>query len=154
HFTYAAGTTLTRAAADTVHLGTNVGNIGLEGVTYDPLTNGFIFVKEKDPEAVFQTTIDFVNHTASNGSATTENNVNLFDPSSLNVIDLADVYALSNIPALDGQPDGSHLLLLSQESAKVLEVDRSGTIISTLNLVSDPGNPLDIVSQQLEGITM
>src|SRR5262249_52169025 len=39
-FTYAAGTTLTRAQTQTVKLGTTIGNIGLEGVTYDPLTTG------------------------------------------------------------------------------------------------------------------
>ena len=35
-FTYVAGTTLTRADAQTVKLGTTIGNIGLEGVTNDP----------------------------------------------------------------------------------------------------------------------
>src|SRR5262249_16841289 len=56
--------------------------------------------------------------------------------------------------SLNGNPDSSHLLILSQESAKVVEVDRSGNIYSSLTLVSDPGNPLSIVDQQDEGITM
>ena len=58
-FTYVAGGTLHRADVQTVKLGTTIGNIGLEGVSYDPLTGGFIFVKEKDPESIFQTGIDF-----------------------------------------------------------------------------------------------
>ena len=153
-FTYTADTTLTRADAQTAHLGTNVGNIGLEGLTYDPLTGGFIFVKETSPEGVFQTTIDFATDTASNGSATTVNSVNLFDPALANVLDFADVFALSNNPALSGQADEDHLLLLSQESAKIVEIDRSGTVISSLNIVSDPGNPLNVASQQHEGLTM
>ncbi|MDB5438472.1 MAG: Alkaline phosphatase D-related protein [Caulobacteraceae bacterium] len=66
-FTYAAGTTLTRADAKTVDLGTDIGNVGLEGVSYDPQTGGFILVKEKDAEGVFQTTVDFNAGTASNG---------------------------------------------------------------------------------------
>ena len=78
-FTYVAGTTLTRAAAETVKLGTFVGNIGLEGLSYDPLTNGYILVKEKTPKSIFQTNIDFVAHTATNGSPTTDNSVALFD---------------------------------------------------------------------------
>ena len=41
-FTYAPGTTLTRADAQTVKLGTFVPNIGIEGISYDPLTGGFI----------------------------------------------------------------------------------------------------------------
>ena len=48
-FTYAPGTTLHRADAQTVKLGTFVGNIGLEGVTYDPQTGGYILVKETGP---------------------------------------------------------------------------------------------------------
>jgi predicted extracellular nuclease len=152
-FTYVAGGTLTRAAAQTANLGTNVGNVGLEGLTYDPLTGGYIFVKEKDPESIFQTTIDFATNTASNGSASTVNSTNLFNPALLNVIDLADVYALSNLSTI-GANDKGNLLVLSQESAKILEVDRNGTILSTLNLVSDPGNPLDVVSQQHEGVAM
>ncbi|MBP6030511.1 MAG: SdiA-regulated domain-containing protein [Sphingobium sp.] len=152
--TYQAGTTLTRTNAPTVSLGTNVGNVGIEGLSYDPLTGGYIFAKEKTPISVFQSTIDFVNGTASNGSASTVNNVDLFDSTGLNVLDLADVYALSNISAAVGADEEANLLLLSQESAQVLEVDRAGNILSTLTLVSDPGNPLDIASQQHEGMTM
>lgn len=153
-FTYEAGGTLTRAEAKTVQIGTNVGNVGLEGLTYDPLTGGYVFVKEKSPEGVFQTTIDFENGTASNGSPTTINSTDLFDPALLNVIDLADVFALSNLGTAIGTSEEGNLLLLSQESAKILEVDRAGNVLSTLTLQSDPGNPLDIVSQQHEGLTM
>ena len=46
-FTYVRGATLTRADVQTVKLGTTVGNIGLEGVTNDPLAGGFVLVKEK-----------------------------------------------------------------------------------------------------------
>lgn len=152
--TYQAGTTLTRANAPTVALGTNVGNVGIEGLSFDPLTGGYIFAKEKTPISVFQSTIDFVNGTASNGSASTVNNIDLFGSSGLNVLDLADVYALSNIATAVGTDEESNLLLLSQESAQILEVDRAGNILSTLTLVSDPGNPLDIASQQHEGLTM
>jgi hypothetical protein len=61
-------------------LGTTVGNVGLEGVSFDPLTGGYIFVKERSPLGIFQTTLNFTAGTASNGSATTENPTNLFDP--------------------------------------------------------------------------
>lgn len=44
-FTYAAGTTLTREDTRTVKLGTTIGNIGLEGVTNDPASGGFVVVK-------------------------------------------------------------------------------------------------------------
>ncbi len=153
-FTYVANTTLTRAAAKTVALGTNVGNIGLEGLTYDPQTGGYIFVKEKTPESIFQTGIDFAAGTATNGSAATVNSTDLFDPSKVGVVDFADVFSLSNLSALNGKADSSHLLVLSQESAKIVNVDRSGTVFSSLTIVSDAGNPLSVVDQQHEGMTM
>jgi uncharacterized protein YjiK len=153
-FTYVADSTLTREDASTVSLGTNVGNVGLEGVTYDPESDSYIFVKEKSPEAIFETTIDFATGTASNGSATTVASVDLFDPDLLGVLDIADVYALSNLGDLAGTEEGTHLLVLSQESGVILEVGRDGTIYSSLTLVSDSDNPLSIVNQQHEGVAM
>ena len=153
-FTYAAGTTLTRSNAKTVKLGTFVNNTGTEGLSYDPITNGYIVLKEISPMGIFQTGIDFNAGTATNGSATTDNSVNLFDPALLGFSDVADVFALSNLPALSGQPLYNNLLVLSQENAKVVNIDRSGTIFSTLTIVSDPGNPLDAANQQHEGMTM
>lgn len=153
-FTYEAGTTLNRAGAQTVDLGTFSPNLGLEGLTYDPLTGGFIFVKEKLPLGVFQSTLDFNAGTASNGSSTTENSIDLFDPNLLGLTDIADVFALSNIASLAGTAEESNLLILSQESGKIVEVDRLGNVLSSLTLQSDPGNPLNIAAQGHEGISM
>jgi uncharacterized protein YjiK len=152
-FTYAAGSTLTRAATQSVKLGTFAPNIGLEGLSFDPQTGGFIFAKETAPQGVFQSQIDFAAGTATNGSPTTENSIDLFDPALANLLDLADVYALSNVTTLSGA-ESSHLLLLSQESAKVVKLDRQGAIAGALTIVSDPGNPLSVASQQHEGLTM
>ncbi|MFN6561033.1 MAG: SdiA-regulated domain-containing protein [Nostoc sp. ChiSLP01] len=58
-FTYVPNTTLTKSDVQTVKLGTTVGNIGIEGISYDPLTSGFIAVKETQPQGIFQTGIDF-----------------------------------------------------------------------------------------------
>lgn len=153
-FTYAAGTTLTRANTKTVKLGTFVNNTGTEGLSYDPKTGGYIVLKEISPIGIFQTNVDFNAGTATNGSATTDNSTNLFNPSLLGVSDVADVFALSNLPALSGQPLYDNILVLSQENAKVVNVDRSGNISNSLTIVSDPGNPLDAPSQQHEGMTM
>lgn len=153
-FTYVAGTTLTRSAAQTVKLGTTIGNIGLEGLCYDPMTSGFIFAKETQPQGIFQTGIDFVAGTATNGSPSTVNSTTLFDPALANVLDFADVFALSTLPALNGQPNYGNLLVLSQESGKVVNISRSGVVSSSLTIVSDPGNPLSLPDQQHEGLTM
>lgn len=153
-FTYAAGTTLTRANTQTVKIGTFVPNTGTEGLSYDPLTGGYIVLKEITPIGIFQTGVNFTAGTATNGSATTENSTNLFDPALLGFSDVADVFALSNIPSLNGQSLYNNLLVLGQENAKVVNIDRNGTIVNTLTIVSDAGNPLDVASQQHEGLTM
>jgi uncharacterized protein YjiK len=153
-FTYAPGATLTRSDTQTVTLGTIAGNTGMEGISYDPQTGGFIAVKEAQPQGIFQTNIDFAAGTATNGSPTTENSINLFDPALAGLLDFADVFALSNVPTLNGYPDSTHLLLLSQESGRIVNIDRSGHISSSLSILSDPGNPLDVPGQQHEGLTM
>jgi uncharacterized protein YjiK len=153
-FTYAGGGTLTRAATQTVKLGTTVGNIGLEGLSYDPQTGGYIVVKETQPLGIFQTGIDFAAGTATNGSPTTENSVNLFDPALAGVSDFSDVYALSNLPAAVSGADAGHLLIISQEAGRIVEVDRAGLVSGSLTIASDAGNPLSVPDQGHEGITM
>ena len=153
-FTYAAGTTLTRANAQTVDLGTFVGNVGIEGISYDPQTGGIIAAKEIQPAGIFQTLVDFAAGTATNGSPTAENSINLFDPALANLLDFADVYAMSNLFALNGQAQSGNLLVLSQESGKIINIDRAGNISSSLTIVTDPGNPVPLPDQQHEGLTM
>ena len=153
-FTYIPGTTLTKANAQVVKLGTTIGNVGMEGISWDPQSGGFIGVKEKELAGIFQTTIDFAAGTASNGSPTTVNSINLFDPALANLLDFADVYALSNLSSLSGKPDYGRLLVLSQESGQVVSIDRSGNISSSLKIFSDPGNPVSVVDQGHEGLTM
>jgi uncharacterized protein YjiK len=152
-FTYVPGTTLTRSAVQTVKLGTTIGNEGIEGISSDPLTGGFALVKETQPEGVFQTGIDFPAGTATNGSPTTANSTNLFDPALLGLPDLSDVFSLSNLATLTGT-DASHLLILSQEAGRIVNVDRSGHVSSSLTIVSDQGNPLSVADQSHEGLTM
>lgn len=153
-FTYAAGTTLSRDATQTVKIGTFVDNTGTEGLSYDPQTAGFICVKEMTPMGIFQTGVDFGAGTATNGSPAMENSVDLFDPSLTGFTDLADVFALSNLPSMTGEPHAGNLLLLSQEDGKVVNIDRTGSIHSMLTIQTDAGNPLTVAGQQHEGITM
>lgn len=71
--------------------------------------------------------------TATNGSASTVNSVDLFDPALLGLTDIADVYALSNLPGLTGSQK-NNLLVLSQEEGVIVNVDRGGAIGSTLTI--------------------
>lgn len=150
---YTPNTTLNPATASAVKLGTTVGNIGLEGVTYDRASGDYIFVKEKTPMGVFQSTADFVTHQASNGGPGVDNPQNLFDPALIavpgqgTVLDLGDIYALSNVvPA--NSPDRDHLLLLSEESGQLLKVDRQGKVYSTRYVEIAP------LHAQIEGVTL
>lgn len=153
--TYQAGATLNYSDAQHVKLGTTVGNIGLEGVSYDPKTGGFIFAKEVSPEGLFLTTLDFANGTASNGSPTTVNSVNMFNPALLGLGDLADVFALSNISALTGAAK-DNLLVVSQESARLVETDRNGNLLGSIDLSTllNIGDKLSAQDMQFEGVTM
>ncbi|WP_196807434.1 SdiA-regulated domain-containing protein [Candidatus Solirubrobacter pratensis] len=51
-------------------------------------------------------------------------------------------------------PDASHLLIISQESGRIVDVDRSGHVSSSLTIPADPGNPLSVPDQTHEGVTM
>ncbi|MGE0102664.1 MAG: lamin tail domain-containing protein [Blastocatellales bacterium] len=153
-FTYVPGAILNRSDVQTVKLGTTTGNIGFEGLSYDPLTGGYIFVKELDPLSVFQTGIDFAAGTATNGSPTATGSTDLFNPALANLEDFSDVFALSNLPSLNGQPDYSHLIILSQESGQIINIDRTGNVFSRLTIVADQGNPLPVAEQTHEGLTM
>jgi uncharacterized protein YjiK/methionine-rich copper-binding protein CopC len=135
-FTYVANTTLpantlTAAGVRTVKLGTTIGNIGIEGVSYDPMTGGFIAVKESGPSGVFQTSLDFALGSASNGSATTVDSVNLFDPTKTGLSAHNDVFALSNILP-NTAPDYSHIMILSAPDGKIVKMDRTGKLLGTL----------------------
>src|SRR5262249_31507190 len=105
-------------------------------------------------QSIFQTGIDFVAGTATNGSPTATSSADLFNPALANLADFSDVFALSNLPSLNGHPDYSHLLVLSQESGQIINIDRNGNISSTLTIVSDAGNPLSVADQTHEGVTM
>lgn len=129
---YTANTTASAATFKSVTLGSFSPNLGNEGLTYDPVSGGFIFVKEKTPQGIFLSTINFDAGTASNGSATTEP-TNLFDPAGLGATDLADVYALSNVLSTTAT-DRNHLVILSHESGMLYKTDRSGNVLSRLDI--------------------
>jgi uncharacterized protein YjiK len=134
-FLYRAGGSLTRVDVKSVKLGTDAGNSGLEGISHDPFSNGFVLVKEKDPQGVFQTSLDFSNGTASNGAPSLVNASNLFDPALLGVLALNDLVALSKVLPI-AAPDYAHLLLISSASGQVMKVDRAGKVYSSLDIGS------------------
>jgi uncharacterized protein YjiK len=157
-----------------VTVGTVTDNIGIEGVAYDPSTTnangtGFVIIKQEGPLGVIQTNIDFAKGTATNGSAAAFG-TNLFDPAKLGFTAVADIYALTNVAALNGTADSSHLVILSKNEGKVVNVDRTGKIFSTLDLstvdkfsrsAADPATastadpaPAAVTNYSIEGVTV
>lgn len=123
--TYNPGQTVNRNGLPSADLGTTVGNIGVEGIAYDQRDGSFITVKEKSPQQVLHNQLTF----GAPGNATI---TTLFSPA-LDVLDLSDVQILGNISMFTGTATADHLLLFSQESSRLLEVDRAGNIISALD---------------------
>jgi uncharacterized protein YjiK len=135
--TYAAGGTAARGTLRTVSLGDTVGNVGIEGASFDPRDGSFVAVKEKTPERVMRAAADF-----GAGTATVSD---LFTPM-LSVLDLSDVQCLSVVPSLLGTADADNLLIFSQESQRLLEVTRDGTILSQFDFTG--------LADNAEGVTI
>ena len=160
-FTYVPGATLTRSDTKTVKLGSFVGNIGIEGISYDPSTSaasgkGFLVVKETQPQEIFQSNIDFTALTATNPPSPPAlvEPTNLFPPAdATGLTDFSDVFALSTLSNVSG-PLANDFLIISQEAGKIDELDRNGNVLSSLTIHTDPGNPLTVTDQQDEGVTM
>jgi len=150
-FSYVAGSTLQRSQTQTVKLATTVGNTGLEGITADPVTGGYIFVNQVSGSGagagtnqnIFQTQIDFVAATATNGNATTLNNTSLFPVASIGYTNLNDVFALANVY---GSTVGGYANVLVMTTTGVKEMTRAGVVAGSLALAG--------ASNQFEGMTM
>jgi uncharacterized protein YjiK len=157
-FKYEAEGELTRPEAKTVKLGTEIGNIGLEGVTNDPLAAGsfgpgLILAKEMTPENIFATEVNWTAGTATNGSVTTPESTSLFPASEVGTLDFSDAFALANLQDISAA-EKENLLIISQESGRVVNVSRTGHVNSSLTILSEPGNPLTVPEQTDEGVTM
>ncbi len=129
--TYTAGGSVARGSLPAASLGPTVGNIGIEGFSFDPRDGHFIAVKEKDPQRVLDATVDF--------GAGTAVVADLFTPS-LGVSDLSDVQVLATVPSFLGTADENNLLIFSQESALLLEVTRSGQVLSQFDFSALAGD--------------
>lgn len=147
--TYSAGGTASSATLPTADLGTTVGNIGIEGISFDRRDGSYVFVKETAPQEVNHASITF----GAPGSATI---TSLFPPS-LGVLDLSDVQVLSSVTSLVGTPGADDLLIYSQESARLLQVTRAGATLSSFDFSAfagdaegvtiDPNGTIYIVSE-------
>jgi uncharacterized protein YjiK len=135
-FTYSAGGSLVRSSLLSFSFGGDNANIGLEGLSYDPVDNLVFGVKEKQDQLLYSAVIDFSTMTGSVSSITI----------ALGLLDLSDIQVLATVPSLLGTADEENLLIFSQESAKIMEITRAGALLSEWNFAG--------LSTSAEGITI
>lgn len=148
-FTYVPGGTLHRADVQSVKLGTTVGNVGIEGITFDTKTGGYIAVRQSQPTNIFQAMINFTagTATASDGTpilATTDNPPVMFDAAKTGLSAFNDVFSLSNIVS-SSAPDYDNVVIIGAPDGKIVKMDRSGNLLSSLYMSATAQN---------EGVTM
>jgi uncharacterized protein YjiK len=155
-FTYVPGGELVRSAAKTVVIGKDNNNIGIEGVTNDPLNPGhMIAIKESGPERIYSTDINWETETATNFEAegTGPGEGELFPAADAGTLDFSDVYALANVPGISAAEE-SNLLVISQESGEVVNITRSGHVNSRLAELAEPSDMISVPDMTNEGVTM
>jgi len=143
-FTYAAGGTQALASTPRVAITGNpasVGNVGTEGISVDPRTGAFFSVKQDNPLELRFGTLDFVTGVSTMAVQFT-GAASLFGVNSF-----SDVQTLAPVDALAGAPAADNLLVLSLDSRRLIEIDRAGNLLSSLDLSS-------ITAQALEGVTV
>lgn len=142
-FSYVAGGSVNLANAPSVSFGGNAGNLGTEGISYDPRNGGsFVTVKQNNPQAVLAGGLTF----AVGGGVSTMSA--LFDADAkLGLASLSDVQTLAGVDALVGQSAADNLLILSLDSRRLVEIDRSGKTLSSFDLSG-------VTNQAIEGVTI
>jgi uncharacterized protein YjiK len=143
-FSYSAGGTASLANNSVSISNANVGNSGMEGISYDARNGGsFVAIKQEAPEDILGGTLTF----GANGSGVATMS-QLFDPSILGLSTLSDVQTLSSVTSLSGTPGMDNLLLLSLGSKMLVEVNRQGQLISSFDLSSV------VPHNAIEGVTI
>jgi uncharacterized protein YjiK len=147
-FDYVSGGTATLANASVSISNATVGNHGMEGLSYDPRDGSFVAIKQDSPEDILAGTLSFAS--ALGGTSTMSN---LFDPTLLGLSTLSDVQTLAPVSALAGTAAADNLLILSLGSRSLLEVSRSGDVLSAFDL-SSLLNTISGDFNAIEGVTI
>ncbi len=122
----------------------SVGNVGTEGISYDPVSGKFYSVKQDNPAQLRVSTLNFAL-----GGVTASTTTLFSDASALfGLNSLSDVQTLSPVDALAGTAAADNLLILSLDSKKLIELDPStGDTLSAFDLTG-------VTSQAIEGVTV
>lgn len=135
-FSYVAGGTVALGTAPFATISTYTpSNIGIEGISYDARDGSFVTVKQdvdgnvsRGPQEVRAGSMSFAAGGGSVGLPV------LFDASLLGLASLSDVQVLSGVDSLAGSAAANNLLILSLDSKRLVEVTRSGQVLSSMDL--------------------
>lgn len=145
-FDYAAGSVLALDQQPKVAITgstASVGNVGTEGISFDPRTGEFWSVKQDNPAELRVSSLSFA---VGGGSASTS--VLFSGATSLFGLDsLSDIQTLGGVDRLAGSSAADHLLVLSLDSRRLVEVDRGGQVLGSLDLAG-------LTTQAIEGVTI
>lgn len=141
-FTYVAGGSVSLATAPWSSISDYAyNNSGIEGLSFDPRNGSFVAVKQANPQEVRAGAMTFETGGGASGMAV------LFNASLLGLNSLSDVQTLAPVDSLAGTAAADHLLILSLDSRKLVESDRSGNVMSHFDLSG-------VTSQAIEGVTV
>jgi uncharacterized protein YjiK len=147
-FDYTAGGTailVDQAKAAITSSTASVGNVGTEGLAYDPRTGTFFAVKQDNPATLRGGTLTF--------GATPDTSAGLTDlftgaSSLFGLNSLSDIATLADVDALSGQSAQDNLLVLSLDSKRLIEINRTtGAILSFFDIAG-------VTTQAIEGVTV
>ncbi len=142
-FSYQAGGSVNLANAPSVNFGPTVGNVGIEGIAIDPRDGSVFVVKQDNPVQLRGGVASF-----SLGGGSFVETLGFSGASSLfGLNSLSDVASLGGVDALAGTAAANNLLLLSLDSRRLVEIDRAGNLLSSLDLGG-------LTAQSIEGVTI
>ena len=142
-FNYLAGGTANLVSSGVSISNANVGNSGMEGISYDPRDGSFVAVKQESPEDILAGKLSFGANLAGSSTMST-----LFNASLMGLATLSDVQTLSPIDSLAGTAAADNLLVLSLGSRSLIEVNRAGQVLSTFDLTNV------LAHNGIEGVTV
>lgn len=146
-FTYSAGGTVDLNNQPKVAItgsSASVGNLGTEGISYDPVSGTYYSVKQDSPAELRQATLDF----AVGGGTASSTTLFSGATSVFGLNSLSDVQTLSGVDSLAGTDAAQNLLILSLDSRMLAEVNPlTGTVLSIYNLAG-------LTTQAIEGVTI
>jgi uncharacterized protein YjiK len=145
-FTYASGGSVALAGTPRAAITgstASVGNVGTEGISFDPRDGSFVSVKQDNPLELRAGSLAF----NPNGGSSTMGVLFTGASALFGVNSFSDVQTLSPVDAFAGQPAADNLLILSLDSRRLIEINRQGQTLSSLDLTA-------ITPQAIEGVTV